>query len=210
MWVLAPNKAILEIIWSPKSIKIGDVTHPANIFTAPSWDDAQRAKLGIYPARVANPDKPNPFYALDGNDGGIWDDEAKEGVITQVWKPRPLPDVLTDLTAMLEAAADAERGKIGTEGTSKQAEYDQVADEARKRVIGNLADADAIMLQADVDAGLATDIDDAANKVVAAADAAKERLASIRRERRKGKISINSSPDIDAAWDAFQKIVWTK
>lgn len=48
MWALVKDGAIVERIASPKGMLIDGTHHPRGIFTL--WSDAERAKIGIYPA----------------------------------------------------------------------------------------------------------------------------------------------------------------
>lgn len=125
--------------------------------------------------------------------------------------PKPMPEVLENVANEIDKQAEGQRFLIGNTGTSKQAEYDQAAFEADQWHIGAFTtEAEVPLLQADVQAKVAVDLDDASRKVREKRDAAKTALAAVRLARREAKGGLNKAADQEAAWSIFQGIVWPK
>ena len=74
MWALIKDNKIEQIYQRPKSLVIGEVRYPSNMFT--KYTDAEKAAIGIYPVE----------------DSGTKGDDRFEN--TSVWNAEPTTDVI--------------------------------------------------------------------------------------------------------------------
>ena len=65
MWALVEDSNVTKIFNYPKSIQIGDVKYPKNIFEL--WTNAQLKKIGIYPVVINNSNYRDPKYYTNTN-----------------------------------------------------------------------------------------------------------------------------------------------
>lgn len=63
MWALVENNQISKVFKNPKSITIGDVNYPSNIFSVWSSDDLE--DIGIYEVVIDNSNYKNPEYYIN-------------------------------------------------------------------------------------------------------------------------------------------------
>ena len=63
MWALVENNQISKVFKNPKSITIGDVNYPSNIFSVWSSDDLEG--IGIYEVVIDNSNYKNPEYYIN-------------------------------------------------------------------------------------------------------------------------------------------------
>jgi hypothetical protein len=63
MWALVEDSNVTEVFQYPKSIQIGDIKYPKNIFAL--WTNAQLKKIGIYPVVIDDSNYKNPQYYIN-------------------------------------------------------------------------------------------------------------------------------------------------
>lgn len=63
MWALVEDSNVTKVFKYPKSIQIGDVKYPKNIFEL--WTNAQLKKIGIYPIVINNSNYKDPKYYIN-------------------------------------------------------------------------------------------------------------------------------------------------
>jgi len=99
MWAKVESGSITELYARPKSLTLGDVNYPSNIFNV--WTSSQLEAMGIYEVVVDNTNFKNPEYYTNTNQTFAFADgtvTASYGTATA----RPLDNVL--FTAEDEAA----------------------------------------------------------------------------------------------------------
>ena len=99
MWAKVESGSITELYARPKSLTLGDVNYPSNIFNV--WTSSQLEAIGIYEVVVDNTNFKNPEYYTNTNQTFAFADgtvTASYGTATA----RPLDNVL--FTAEDEAA----------------------------------------------------------------------------------------------------------
>ena len=65
MWALVESNKVSKVFTRPKSIKIGDIQYPQNIFNLWSADDLKA--IGIYGVVIDNTNYKNPKYYTNTN-----------------------------------------------------------------------------------------------------------------------------------------------
>ena len=65
MWALVENNQITQVYTRPKSITIGDVNYPSNIFML--WSSDELEAIGIYEVVVDNSNYKDPAYYINTN-----------------------------------------------------------------------------------------------------------------------------------------------
>jgi len=65
MWALVENNQITQVYTRPKSITIGDVNYPSNIFML--WSSQELEAIGIYEVVVDNSNYKDPSYYMNTN-----------------------------------------------------------------------------------------------------------------------------------------------
>ena len=85
MWAMVKVGQVTAIYTRPKAITIGDIQHPASIFTA--WTAEQKKEIGIYEYREVNA-SPNSRYYKQGTSETVVDDSA--GTVVKTWTPAAL------------------------------------------------------------------------------------------------------------------------
>ena len=89
MWALVESNKVSKVFTRPKSIKIGDIQYPQNIFNLWSADDLKA--IGIYGVVIDNTNYKNPEYYINTNQSFAFADDtvtASYGTATA----RPLDD----------------------------------------------------------------------------------------------------------------------
>ena len=82
MWAMVKAGQVTAIYTRPKAITIGDIQHPASIFTA--WTAEQKKAIGIYDYSEVNA-QPNNRYYKQGTSETVVDDSA--GTVVKTWTP---------------------------------------------------------------------------------------------------------------------------
>ena len=109
MWALVESGSVSKIYTSPKSLTIGDVNYPSNIFTM--WTSSELEAIGIYSVVIDNSNYKDPEYYINTNQSfafGSGKVTASYGTATA----RPLDNVLF--------TAQNETDGLGIEGKVKQ------------------------------------------------------------------------------------------
>ena len=109
MWALVESGSVSKIYTSPKSLTIGDVNYPSNIFTM--WTSSELEAIGIYEIVIDNTNLKNPEYYINTDQTfafGSGKVTASYGTATA----RPLDNVLF--------TAQNETDGLGIEGKVKQ------------------------------------------------------------------------------------------
>jgi len=81
MWARVADGSIQEMIYSPKIITIGGITHPRTMFSL--WTDAERKAIGILPVTKASHldseyyTEKDPSYAIDEDGNAVTETIAK-------------------------------------------------------------------------------------------------------------------------------------
>ena len=65
MWALVESGSVSKVYTRPKSLTIGDVNYPSNIFNL--WTSSQLEAIGIYEVVVDNTNFKNPEYYINTN-----------------------------------------------------------------------------------------------------------------------------------------------
>ena len=65
MWALVENNLVTQVYTRPKSITIGDVNYPSNIFML--WSSDELEAIGIYEVVVDNSNYKDPGYYINTN-----------------------------------------------------------------------------------------------------------------------------------------------
>ena len=110
MWALVESGSVTKIYTRPKSLTIGDVKYPSNIFML--WSSSELEAIGIYAVVIDNSNFKNQEYYINTNQTFAFAD----GVVTASYgtaTARPLDNVLF--------TAQDETDGLGTEGEVKQA-----------------------------------------------------------------------------------------
>ena len=110
MWAKVESGSITELYARPKSLTLGDVNYPSNIFNV--WTSSQLEAMGIYEVVVDNTNFKNPEYYTNTNQTFAFADgtvTASYGTATA----RPLDNVLF-------TAEDEEANANNVEGTVKK------------------------------------------------------------------------------------------
>ena len=82
MWAMVKSGQVTAIYTRPKAITIGDIQHPASIFT--SWTAEQKKAIGIYEYSEVNA-SPNNRYYKQGTSETVVNDSA--GTVVKTWTP---------------------------------------------------------------------------------------------------------------------------
>ena len=80
MWAMVKAGQVTAIYSRPKAITIGDIQHPASIFTA--WTAEQKKAIGIYEYSEVNA-RPDNRYYTQGTSETVVDDSA--GTVVKTW-----------------------------------------------------------------------------------------------------------------------------
>lgn len=80
MWAMVKAGQVTAIYSRPKAITIGDIQHPASIFTA--WTAEQKKAIGIYEYSEVNA-RPDSRYYTQGTSETVVDDSA--GTVVKTW-----------------------------------------------------------------------------------------------------------------------------
>ena len=65
MWAKVESGSITELYARPKSLTLGDVNHPANIFNL--WSEAELKAIGIYEIVIDNTNRKDSEYYINTN-----------------------------------------------------------------------------------------------------------------------------------------------
>ena len=109
MWALVESGSVSKIYTSPKSLTIGDVNYPSNIFTM--WTSSELEAIGIYEIVIDNTNLKNPEYYTNTDQSFAF----ASGTVTASYgtaTARPLDNVLF--------TAQNETDGLGIEGKVKQ------------------------------------------------------------------------------------------
>ena len=109
MWALVESGSVTKIYTRPKSLTIGDVNYPSNIFML--WSSSELEAIGIYEVVIDNSNFKDQEYYINTNQTFAFAD----GVVTASYgtaTARPLDNVLF--------TAQDETDDLGTEGEVKQ------------------------------------------------------------------------------------------
>lgn len=82
MWAMVKSGQVTAIYPRPKAITIGDIQHPASIFTA--WTAEQKKAIGIYEYSEVNA-SPDSRYYKQGTSETVVNDSA--GTVVKTWTP---------------------------------------------------------------------------------------------------------------------------
>lgn len=82
MWAMVKSGQVTAIYPRPKAITIGDIQHPASIFTA--WTAEQKKAIGIYEYSEVNA-SPDGRYYKQGTSETVVNDSA--GTVVKTWTP---------------------------------------------------------------------------------------------------------------------------
>ena len=82
MWAMVKSGQVTAIYNRPKAIMIGDIQHPASIFTA--WTAEQKKAIGIYEYSEVNA-SPDSRYYKQGTSETVVNDSA--GTVVKTWTP---------------------------------------------------------------------------------------------------------------------------
>ena len=82
MWAMVKAGQVTAIYPRPKAITIGDIQHPASIFTA--WTAEQKKAIGIYEYSEVNA-SPDSRYYKRGTSETVVNDSA--GTVVKTWTP---------------------------------------------------------------------------------------------------------------------------
>jgi len=82
MWAMVKAGQVTAIYPRPKAITIGDIQHPASIFTA--WTAEQKKAIGIYEYSEVNA-SPDSRYYKQGTSETVVNDSA--GTVVKTWTP---------------------------------------------------------------------------------------------------------------------------
>ena len=82
MWAMVKAGQVTAIYNRPKAITIGDIQHPASIFTA--WTAEQKKAIGIYEYSEVNA-SPDSRYYKQGTSETVVNDSA--GTVVKTWTP---------------------------------------------------------------------------------------------------------------------------
>jgi len=74
MWALVESNKVSKVFTRPKSIKIGDIQYPQNIFNLWSADDLKA--IGIYGVVIDNTNYKNPEYYINTNQSFAFADDT--------------------------------------------------------------------------------------------------------------------------------------
>ena len=109
MWALVESGSVSKVYTRPKSITVGDIQYPSNIFML--WTSSELEAIGIYEVVIDNTNYKDPEYYINTNQSfafGSGKVTATYGTATA----RPLDNVLF--------TAQDETDGLGKEGDVKQ------------------------------------------------------------------------------------------
>ena len=109
MWALVESDNVTQVFTRPKSLTIGNVNYPSNIFML--WSSSELEAIGIYEVVIDNTNYKDPEYYINTNQSFAFASEtvtATYGTATA----KPLDNVLF--------TAQEETDGLGTEGDVKQ------------------------------------------------------------------------------------------
>ena len=109
MWALVESDNVTKVYTRPKSLTIGNVNYPSNIFML--WSSSELEAIGIYEVVIDNTNYKDPEYYINTNQSFAFASEtvtATYGTATA----KPLDNVLF--------TAQEETDGLGTEGDVKQ------------------------------------------------------------------------------------------
>ena len=108
MWALVESGSVTKVYNRPRSLTIGDVSYPSNIFTM--WSKSELEALGIYEVEIDNSNYKDQHYYINTNQSFTFG----SGKVTASWgSATALP-----ITDTLYTAQDETDG-LGTEGEVK-------------------------------------------------------------------------------------------
>jgi len=138
MWALVESGSITKLYARPKSLTIGDVQYPRNIFNL--WTSSQLESLGIYKVVIDNTNLKDDAYYNNTNQTFAFAD----GTVTASYETataRPLDNVLF--------TAQNETDGLGTEGEVKKSGIRQrYIDTINLQAAGNLQATDWLVIRA--------------------------------------------------------------
>ena len=111
MWARLESNTIVEILYRPKALTIGDINYPSNIFSM--WTDAELAVIGIVPVTIDSTNLKDKEYYINTD-------------VTYAYSTETGKATGTYGTATAKAIADTlytaqdETDGLGTEGEVKQ------------------------------------------------------------------------------------------
>ena len=108
MWALVESGSVTQVYNRPRSLTIGDVSYPSNIFTM--WSKSELEALGIYEVEIDNSNYKDQHYYINTNQSFAFG----SGKVTASWGSAT-PLAITDT---LYTAQDETDG-LGTEGEVK-------------------------------------------------------------------------------------------
>ncbi len=109
MFAVVESGSIISMPKGNKGIQIGDIKHPASIFTI--WTEAQRNAIGIYTVEIDNTNKKDEEWYINTDITYAFSDGKVKGTYGTA-TAKPIDDVLF--------TAQDETDGLGTEGEVKQ------------------------------------------------------------------------------------------
>jgi len=109
MWALVESGSVSKVYTRPKSITVGDIQYPSNIFML--WTSSELEAIGIYEVVIDNTNYKDPAYYINTNQSFAFE----SGKVTATYgtaTARPLDNVLF--------TAQDETDGLGKEGDVKQ------------------------------------------------------------------------------------------
>ena len=138
MWALVESNNVTQVYTRPKSLTIGDVNYPSNIFML--WSSSELEAIGIYEIVIDGSNFKDKEYYINTNQSF----DFADGVVTASYgtaTAKPLDDVLF--------TAQDETDGLGTEGEVKQPGIRQGhIDAINAQAGGNLAPTDWMVVRA--------------------------------------------------------------
>lgn len=89
MWALIENDEISKVLTKPKSLTIGDIQYPQNIFMI--WSSEELEAIGIYEVVIDNSNFKNPSYYINTDQSFDWNGSAVTASYGEA-TPRALDD----------------------------------------------------------------------------------------------------------------------
>ena len=80
MWALVESGSVTQVYNRPRSLTIGDVSYPSNIFTM--WSKSELEALGIYEVEIDNSNYKDPEYYNNSNSTIVF----SNGQVTESWQ----------------------------------------------------------------------------------------------------------------------------
>ena len=138
MWALVESDNVTQVFTRPKSLTIGEVNYPSNIFML--WSSSELEAIGIYEIVIDNTNLKDKEYYINTNQSF----DFADGVVTASYgtaTAKPIDDVLF--------TAQDETDGFGTEGEVKQVGIRQGhIDRINAQAAGNLSPTDWMVVRA--------------------------------------------------------------